>query len=390
MREINYGYVCKNMANVACFPVMHYHNGELMDHYSLIPFPCNPVGPYIEQLLKSEKSIAYFRTPQQFYFGVVTHGADQIVIGPIPYCKPESQMIRDYAQTLGLNNKDSISLRNALHSIPHMGIQHFMHMLAMINYYVSDEIVDLTDFLAPAGEGLVTAPIAIPIEEPPDFPAMHTTSVFENTMLQCVEEGDSEKLLELFKKQSPGNIGKTSKNALRQTKNTFIVTATLVSRAAIRGGLDLEEAMTMSDLYIQRSEPMHSVEQVLMLNFEMVTTYCRRVAEAIAQGPRSKFVRSISGYIKAHISEPIKIEQICDAFFMSRSWLTARFKEDTGMTISDFIMEEKIKEAKRMLSSSNCPVVEISNALGFSSQSHFQNAFKRSVGMTPKQFRNKS
>ncbi len=47
--------------------------------------------------------------------------------------------------------------------------------------------------------------------------------------------------------------------------------------------------------------------------------------------------------------ETIRIEQMADEFFMSRSHLTTRFKKETGQTLSDYIQSEKIREAKRML-----------------------------------------
>lgn len=72
---------------------------------------------------------------------------------------------------------------------------------------------------------------------------------------------------------------------------------------------------------------------------------------------------------------------------MSRTYLCDRFKLETGMTIGHFITNTKITEAKRMLTVTTLNAAQISDYLSFSSQSYFQNVFKKIVGCTPKQFR---
>ncbi len=60
-----------------------------------------------------------------------------------------------------------------------------------------------------------------------------------------------------------------------------------------------------------------------------------------------------------------------------------------NLTISEFITQEKIEEAKRLLIGSNHTLLEISNLLHFSDQSYFTKSFKKVTGMTPKVYRNR-
>ena len=59
------------------------------------------------------------------------------------------------------------------------------------------------------------------------------------------------------------------------------------------------------------------------------------------------------------------------------------------MTISEFIMQEKIEEAKRLLILSNHTILEISSLLHFTDQSYFTKTFKKVTGVTPKVYRNR-
>ena len=73
---------------------------------------------------------------------------------------------------------------------------------------------------------------------------------------------------------------------------------------------------------------------------------------------------------------------------LSRPYLSALFKKENGITLSDYIASEKVKEACHMLEYTDKSILEISTALGFSSQSHFTKVFKKIKGVTPKSIRN--
>ena len=97
----------------------------------------------------------------------------------------------------------------------------------------------------------------------------------------------------------------------------------------------------------------------------------------------------VVNYIRHHISEPITVENMAEALFMSRPYLSRKFKEETGESLTDFILYEKTEEAKRLLRYSDKPITAISSYLGFSSPSHFSRVFKARVCLTPGEYREK-
>ena len=78
---------------------------------------------------------------------------------------------------------------------------------------------------------------------------------------------------------------------------------------------------------------------------------------------------------------------ISKALFMGRSRLSTNFKKETGINISDYIINHKIDEAKRLLRYSDKSLTAISLYLGFTSQSHFTKLFKEKVGTTPSEYK---
>ncbi len=69
---------------------------------------------------------------------------------------------------------------------------------------------------------------------------------------------------------------------------------------------------------------------------------------------------------------------------------SGRFREQTGMTLHRYVMKIKIGEAERLLRTTKNSLSEIALCLGFSSQSHFQRAFRDVTGSTPKRFRDEN
>lgn len=174
---------------------------------------------------------------------------------------------------------------------------------------------------------------------------------------------------------------------LRQLKNTFIVTATLVSRAAISGGMEADEALSLSDAYIQKCEISEDMKRITNLQYNMVFYFTEQVEKLRRGKAPSKLALDVTNYVHRHISEAITTENVAKALFISRSRLSVKFKQETGEKLVDFILKEKVTEAKRLLRYTDKPVSAISAYLGFSSQSHLTHVFKRYAGCLPNEYR---
>jgi AraC-type DNA-binding domain-containing proteins len=167
----------------------------------------------------------------------------------------------------------------------------------------------------------------------------------------------------------------------------LIAAAVLASRAAISGGLSREIAMTMCDTYIQKAELMSDYHMIAMLNMQMLLDFAERVRQLQCPFLKSELVRSAVQYINANLNRKLTTGFISEELRVSRTYLCKSFAKETGLTMNDYIIQQKICEAKRMLASSTLPIVNISESLAFSSQSYFQNVFKRITGKTPIKFR---
>jgi len=104
----------------------------------------------------------------------------------------------------------------------------------------------------------------------------------------------------------------------------------------------------------------------------------------VAENDRLAFVIQ---YIREHLSEPITVEEISQKAYMSESTFYRIFKQTLGVTPVEFINNERIKLACRLLKDPRRRIQEVCMAAGFNSLSYFNRVFKRKYRVSPKQWR---
>ena len=104
---------------------------------------------------------------------------------------------------------------------------------------------------------------------------------------------------------------------------------------------------------------------------------------------KSKPVTQCVDYIYSNIKERITIADLAAYTGLSESYLSRVFKQNLGVSISDYIREKKIEKATHLLKYSDKPIIDIANYLSFSSQSHFIQIFESFTGLTPKKYRDR-
>ena len=394
MSEIDYAYISERMANISHIQIRTYENKICTGYYSAFSFNPDPAIPYLDRLLDNPNSISCHITPFYQYYGVIHHGSHTMVIGPACQFPLTRSNARELMFLLGISEKEKSHYQTLLQSITPMPLEIFLHLLCLVNYYISGEKREITELCLFDFNDTVPAHLPTiskqqpPVPEPEDWlAASHNTFEYEQQMLQFVTNGDLDGLQKLFANSPAGQPGKIADTYLRQLKNIFITCATTVSRAAIAGGLPVEEALSLSDRYIQHSENLLYPDQIHNLQYHMVLDYATRVRNLAMGNQYSKSIQNIISYLQEHLTENVRTDDLCSLTRLSRSQLSARFKSETGFTITEYAYNLKIKKAQDLLTSTSKSLLEISTYLGFSSQGYFQNVFRKYTSMTPGDYR---
>lgn len=100
-------------------------------------------------------------------------------------------------------------------------------------------------------------------------------------------------------------------------------------------------------------------------------------------------IQKITGYIRENYKTEINLEKLSEEFHVSSSYISKRFKQDTGMNYFEYLTWIRIEKAKEILLNSEHQVTEIASEIGFKDYRIFIKSFKDKTGMTPKEFRKK-
>ena len=110
-------------------------------------------------------------------------------------------------------------------------------------------------------------------------------------------------------------------------------------------------------------------------------------AEAMYSSKEVQKIHSALSYINSHYSENITLEQISTHENLDPSYFCRVFKAATGATFTEYLNFVRVCKAETMLARSNLGILEISEAVGFSSVSYFGRIFKRYRGVSPRTYR---
>lgn len=188
--------------------------------------------------------------------------------------------------------------------------------------------------------------------------------------------------------ESP-EYGKLSKDFLRNIRYHFVVSTALITRLCVEKGLERELAYTLSDLYIGKMDIAKTAQQIIVLHNEMLMDFTQKMADLPKQQVYSIQIVKAIDYILKHRNVRLTVQNIADKLNINRSYLSSLFIKETGTSISDFIRREKIKAAANMLKFSEYSYGDIAEYFGFASQSHFIKCFRKQMGISPKEYRNK-
>ncbi|MBD2069552.1 helix-turn-helix transcriptional regulator [Leptolyngbya sp. FACHB-671] len=92
-------------------------------------------------------------------------------------------------------------------------------------------------------------------------------------------------------------------------------------------------------------------------------------------------------YIQTHLDRDLSLAEVAGVINISPTYFASLFKQAMGISPHQHVIQQRVEKAKLMLKRTNLAIADLALQVGFSSQSHLTQQFKRITGMTPKQVR---
>lgn len=349
------------------------------------------------KLLENEQTVGYHTSHNLIAAGFVKDKASKlsVVIGPFRLANLSDVTMQQMAfeETIPLTQLQDIF--QYLRRCPQVTLETLFWYLSALNMTMNHEIWNPREGL------LSTAFMDASAEQSHTFREQSTAFSevapqlaydYEVELLHYLEEGDTTNLMEWWNyshrtDRSVGHLhGRTES---MRNWNRFVMSASVISRAAMRGGLPPEMAMPLFDYYLDLAEREPSFNTLDDMTAKMLYDFSERVRKTKQMNTGNTKVNQAMRYIVEHIDTPLTVREIAAHVDLTPEYLAKCFKENLGITVSAYIRNWRIHRAKRLLKFTERSLAEIAAYLCFSSQSHFQSIFKKTTGMTPQEYRRK-
>lgn len=101
----------------------------------------------------------------------------------------------------------------------------------------------------------------------------------------------------------------------------------------------------------------------------------------------SSVVEKVKEYIRQHLAKELSREDIAGQVYLNPDYLTRIFKKETGMSISDYILQQRLSIAANLLANTSLSVSLIAAEIGYVNFSHFSRMFKKYYNKSPLEYR---
>ena len=181
-------------------------------------------------------------------------------------------------------------------------------------------------------------------------------------------------------------MGQSTKDRFKMFEYATVTAISIGARVAIEAGMPADAAFDLSDAMLQRLERAKTLTEMHDIIEISGILYAHEVHRA-KMTKNSYLTEQVKNYISSHIFKKISLKQIAEYVGITPEYLSSVFSKKEGCTIQHYIQKEKMKVACNMLRYSEQPISEISQYIGYQSQSNFASIFKKWIGQSPSEYR---
>ncbi|MBD5459381.1 MAG: helix-turn-helix transcriptional regulator [Lachnospiraceae bacterium] len=325
------------------------------------------------------------RDGKQVYYFAHSFGQELLFLaGPLTFDTISFEEIHQFRRRHGINLKE--------YRMPVMELKTVLNCMVFSFYLFTGKRVTEDEILEDNGLGgrvdkmdVLTYEINRQTEE-----EFRMSYEYERKWLASVENGavdPSHMFLNeenLHKLKGVGNLA--DKDSYKQIEYMVITAVALACRAAIRGGVNSNDAYNVADLYYQQVAKCSTIMEMLGIYPNMMLDFSERVRR-IHENRLNSDVEKCKDYIARNRTKKFTLSDLARSVGKNASYLSDKFSRETGMTIQEYTKRQRLVAAANMLIYSDTGIGDIAEYLHFSSQSYFGVCFKAYYHMTPAKYR---
>ena len=211
---------------------------------------------------------------------------------------------------------------------------------------------------------------------------------YEKQLRQTVIAGDKQGAQRLLN-ELLGHIYCSDDFDITRIRPRIIELIVVLSRASIDAGADSREVFLYNDAYMQQIDKFTDIEELSIWITGVMHRFIQNSFD-FAQIKHSDVVFKAMEYIRQNYDRKLSLDDIAQHVYLSRSYLSSLFREETGQTLFSYINQVRVEKSKLFLMDASISLAEAATLCGFEDQSYFTKVFRKITGFSPKQYRDRS
>lgn len=349
------------------------------------PLICDPdFASALLAMRQSERPILHTEEHGAVYAVIPAELGQTILLGPFCYVRPTAAVSQSVARQHHLRHP------HAYH-ITFLPLDYALEAVVLLFHSGSDAPLSRDDLTVMMSREDYTEEVRSDaysvIYQLRETDSAHNSYAQELREQKAIREGNLEALKASWAEVQTGQLGRLGKDELTHFRNLAIVVVTLASRSAMEGGVLPEIAYSLADAYTVKINEMRDVAKIGKLIRLAEIHFLELVQKSAGRENRNRYVARCKQMIHDRLHQKISAQELADELGLSRSYLSQLFLQEEGLNLSSYILRAKVRASEYLLMMPELSLEQIAATLGFSSQSHFGQVFKRFNGMTPGAYR---
>ncbi|MDO5293700.1 MAG: AraC family transcriptional regulator [bacterium] len=353
------------------------------------PVYCNPsLYHLLCSKYLSSTATCLLQEDQGFLYTIFKYMDHFIILGPVSMEDNVQHEARTYLSKNSVLNKTL--------QVPYMNIKQLKELTTLVYGIVTEEY-DNVDTLFEnerenkAVENTIHKELTEYLLHKSEHEQAHFTYQDEKRYAEYIIRGEYDKLYagmnELSDIYTEESIGTMSETKLKQSEYKSVAWITLMTRYAIMAGVSDTTSYGLSDISLQMLSKARNLLEIENTMDSCNKEFERLIKEAVSlKKTRSPYIEKCKSYIETHIFEKISLQEIAKEVGLHPVYLSRIFSENMGMSISSYIMQEKIKVSCNLLKYSDKSIATIAEYMNMAPQSYFTRIFKKVMNKSPGQY----
>jgi len=207
----------------------------------------------------------------------------------------------------------------------------------------------------------------------------------EGEIMKAISNGNVDEALKNLAVLGKFKLPLRYKDPIRHIRNGLITLNSLSRKAAETGGVHPAHIDALSTQLAKRIETINSNQEAGRFKMEMIRKYCLLVRNYSLRGC-SPVVQKVVNHINLNLTEDLSLKHLAVEYSVNASYLSALFKKDMGVTLTDYISQQRIRRAITLINSSDMQIQDIASESGIYDVNYFRKLFKKITGKTPTEY----